>query len=490
MAKNETLGITLRAKDDTSAAVSVARGNLDKLSVAAQKTGQRMASSLGAIKNIMAFSFLGGVGVKLKNTTLAFATQIDTISKNARLVGMNVAEYQKLGYAFERQGVSTENMYASLKRFNIVLGDLKNGQGSLAKQLSVTNPKLLAQIKGAKTTSEAFLLATDAIKSQGDASLKSSMAIDFFGRSGAELNKVFEAGSEGLYTLMSEQEQYGTLTDEQGKGAESFVDSLTKLQTAFKSMSNMLLAQLMPILTSLFESFASSSQKFKPVISMLVSMLAIFIKVIPYVVIFYTVFSVSNKIMLLHAAYNKLADKSLLNLLKSTKIFTIVQSIFNAVMAGNPLFWIPLAIAAAVVAVILIIKYFDKIVIALKKVGQTIAYVFSGQWFKGFFTAIKNFVLHPIDSILQGFKKLWNWINVFNKKKQEKEGKAIKPSVMPSGSTPLEAEGASGAGSLGAGAGQSGQTTVDVNFNNMPKGTMITQSKPLANVNLNLGFTR
>ena len=491
MAKSETLSVTLDAKDETKSATTSAKTNMDKLAMAAKNSSERMASSLGAIKGMMAFSFLGNLGTQLKNTTVAFAAQMDTISKNARVVGMSVAEYQKLNYAFEMQGVSSDTMYASFKRFNIVLGDLKNGQGALGKQLASTNPALLAQLKGAKSTSEAFLIAAEAVKSQGDASLKSAMAMDLFGKSGVELNKVFEAGADGLGTLMSEQGKYGTLTDKQAGGAETFLDSMSRLQTSFKAMSNALLAQMMPALTQLFESLAAGSQKFKPVLAMLSGLLGIIIKLAPVFLSLYGIMILVNTVMFLNSVYTKVASTGLLALLKSTKLFTAAQIVLNAVMAVNPIVLIAAGVAVAIIALMLLIKHFDKVKMAMMKLGNTIKYIFSGQWFKGFFEGIKAFVLHPIDSMLEGFRKLWGWINIFDKKKKDEE-QGVQPSVEPGGQTPLEMENATGGGSVAGGMASQENTrsTVDVNFNNLPKGTLVNQSKPVANVNFNLGFTR
>lgn len=103
----------------------------------------------------------------------------------------------------------------------------------------------------------------------------------------------------------------------------------------------------------------------------------------------------------------------------STKAAALAQALFNGTLLANPITWVVIAVIALIAAIVLMVKHWDEVVAAVKRIWGQIKDFFGGlgEWFKqaaanlgaafvaakdkvvGFFINIKNDIINALSSL-------------------------------------------------------------------------------------------
>jgi len=179
-------------------------GKMGKSMDGAGKRADALKSAISGVGKIAAGVAIGNlitkgvtaVATQIKSLVTSigeYADRVDGIRTSALKTGLDVQEFQKLSWAAESNNVSVEKLQTGLAALNKSLG-----AGTLMKHLSEVNSGLAAQVKKAKTNTEAFNLLSDAIKSEGNIAKKSALLNAAFGKSGNELIPLLTQGAEAI----------------------------------------------------------------------------------------------------------------------------------------------------------------------------------------------------------------------------------------------------------------------------------------------------
>jgi hypothetical protein len=110
-----------------------------------------------------------------------------------------------------------------------------------------------------KSTRQVLGEVADKFKSYEDGASKTALAIQLFGKAGAELIPLLNAGSDSLDQFDEMARKLGlTITDETAARAEKFNDTLDLMGQGFKGISMQVMAELLPTLEGLADQFFSS----------------------------------------------------------------------------------------------------------------------------------------------------------------------------------------------------------------------------------------
>lgn len=510
MAKSAKLSYTIGANDETKKAVATAKSGLDNLGKSAQASSQKMQATFSAMK-VAAVAGLAVLGNSLKNSVMNFAQSTDQIAKNSRAIGVSAESYQKLAYAADRQGVSSELLYSSMKKLAQGMGQVKTGSGTLAASLAKTNPVLLEQLKGAKDNEEAFMIAADAIKALPDASERAALSMQIFGKTGAEMNKIFEAGSDGIKALMDEQEKYGVVTTQEANASEAFIDAVTKLKTAMSALGNMMMARIVPALTPMIEGVSAWVANNKPLIAGISKVLGTLVKLTPAIIAGAGAFLMVTKGV-------KLYTTVVGGLQTLQKMAAASGGLLNAVLKANPIMLIATGVALAVAGLVLLYMRFEKVRIAVKAFGEMLKSIFVNfvpivalknlmgvlKTVYDMFTGKKSlkeglvdlgknlvkFFLSPLESIKNSFQAVWDFIlKIFSLTKKDQQAAVEGLEAPKVESTPLQAQEQEAKLNEARYISETKQAgSIDVNFNNLPPGVLVEQSRPIQGVKLSLGY--
>lgn len=359
-----------------------------------EKAGDTGASSMGkwqsAFKKLdkVATGVLIGLGGAIIGSVVAMASMGDEIAKSAQKAGVGAEQYQELRFAFEQSGIAAGTFNTALQKFNRRLGEASEGSGPAAERfemLGISIKDAGGEIRDSGEVLDETLVALAGIESDAE---RAAAAGELLGqRAGPELASALGDGIEGIDEARERAQELGIVMDEDALAAsEDFSDAMNELKlvgAAFirdfagpfldvfvNDIVPVLNERVIPAVTT-FGDFLSENSTLVVTIAGILLGLAAAIKVVAVVI----------------------------------KAVTIVQAIWNAVTAANPIVLIILAIIALIAIIVLLIKNWDTVVEVLKKAWEVIK--------AAFFTAIDfivNLIVGFFNFYIGLWKKLWSLV--------------------------------------------------------------------------------
>ena len=197
---------------------------------------------------------LGAIGVGL--SAAAFANWIkgainaaDEANKLSQKIGITVKEIGGLQLAFKQGGVDADTMQKALAKLNVGIASGDSAFKALGVSTKNTDGSL-------RSTSMVLADVADRFAGTQDGAAKTAMAIDLFGKSGAALIPVLNAGGDSIREFQSLAEKLGlTLSSETAAAAEKFNDTLELIGMGSRGIANQVMAELLPTLQTLAGEF-------------------------------------------------------------------------------------------------------------------------------------------------------------------------------------------------------------------------------------------
>jgi len=181
---------------------------------------------------------------------------MDEMSKMAQKVGTTTEALSALAYAADLAGVNQQELGASMVKLSRTMSDAAMGSQEAAKGFSALG--IAVQNSDGTLRDAGDVLADIADKFAGykDGAEKTALATALFGKAGAQLIPMLNAGRDGLAELRIEAERLGVVLDtETSKTAEEFNDNLTRLQYALKGITNQAASDLLPVMKDVSSMF-------------------------------------------------------------------------------------------------------------------------------------------------------------------------------------------------------------------------------------------
>lgn len=229
-------GIEIAFKADTS--------NFDK-GVAGASTKLQNFSKLAAAGLAGLATAAAASGVAIGELTRRAINFADEIGKTAQKIGMTSESLSQLEYAAKLSDVS--------------LGQLQVGLGQLAKNMQ-DGDKAFAALGISVLNSEGYLRTTEEVLldiaerfvGMQDGAGKTAIAMQLFGRSGADLIPFLNAGRDGISQMTDQAQRLGlTISTQTSQAAEGFNDNLTRLGAALTGLGNKIAERSAPALKNL-----------------------------------------------------------------------------------------------------------------------------------------------------------------------------------------------------------------------------------------------
>ncbi|RVD14311.1 hypothetical protein EN749_20225, partial [Mesorhizobium sp. M7A.F.Ca.ET.027.02.1.1] len=202
-----------------------------------------------------------GAGAAVLGLAKSGGEAVDAAGKAAEKTGLQVDAYGRLEFAAKQADVSQEELVAGMSKLNKAIaeaatsttkaGDALDASGvkvtrfgdntkkaaDKAKPLGSVFDKLGVKIKNANGTlrsNEAIVRdLAEAFSRMPDGALKSALAIELFGKSGANLLPFLNQGKKGLIDLGAEAERLGIVfTKEQAQIGDALGDTLDEVTGA------------------------------------------------------------------------------------------------------------------------------------------------------------------------------------------------------------------------------------------------------------------
>lgn len=233
--------------------------NIVRLQQDMEKAKNTVAGAMQSIQKSasVAATALGAIGVGL--SVGAFASWIksaidaaDETNKMAQKIGVAVKDVAGLQLAFRQAGIEGGALQTSMSKLSVAIS---NGNDAfVAMNISTRNADGTL-----KSTRQVLGEVADKFKSYEDGASKTALAVQLFGKAGADLIPLLNAGSDSLDQFDEMARKLGlTLTSETAARAEKFNDTLDLMGQGFKGIAMQVAAEMLPTLEGLADQFFSS----------------------------------------------------------------------------------------------------------------------------------------------------------------------------------------------------------------------------------------
>jgi hypothetical protein len=183
-------------------------------------------------------------------------------------LGLTVENLSRLQFAAKLSNIEAGNFNVALRFMSKNLDDATKGTGTAFEAFK----KLKVGIKDSNgqliPTDKVLLSLSEKFKELPDGAVKTALAMDIFGRSGADMIPLLNEGSAGLEKMMKRSDELGfTMSTELAKAGDQFNDSLDETIFALIGLRNVVGAKLLPVLRPLIESFTKFLVQNRAIIS-------------------------------------------------------------------------------------------------------------------------------------------------------------------------------------------------------------------------------
>lgn len=348
----------------------------------------------------------------------------------ARGAGIGVEAFQKLAYAGRMSGVETEKLSASLVKFDRMVAEATGGNKTYMQTFEDLGIKIKDSAGNLRQPNEIFEDVADIFHNTEDGIGKTALAVELFGKSGADLIPMLNDGKAGLKAFYAEAERLGlALSNEMIAKGDAFSDQLENIGEQVKGVKLQLGVALIPALSAATEKISKVIDKItkwvqeNPELAATIGNIAMttgkWIAILGTAAI--AIGSVAFIILQFRKAFRAMSDavtigisifknikntflvvdKAMKGYTKTQKLATVATRLFNKALKANPLLTIISLIIALGTVVYSVIKNWDKIAAWFKKLWDDIVGIFKAAW-----EAIKK-----MRSTVTGwFSNLWGWI--------------------------------------------------------------------------------
>lgn len=218
-----------------------------------------VGDQLRALTQFQGFQIAKDAVAGLTRFVAAGAEVADQMGKMAQSAGTTVETFSRLDYAAGLAGLSSEDLSGAFSKLNKNLAAAAAG----AKEPSALFTALGVRVTDAsgKVRDSAAVMEDLATKfaSFQDGASKSALAMEVFGKSGAQMIPFLNEGGEGLKALADEADRFGiTISTAAAEAAEAFNDNLEKLARISSSVGQRVAAELTPALVQLTDELLNT----------------------------------------------------------------------------------------------------------------------------------------------------------------------------------------------------------------------------------------
>lgn len=180
----------------------------------------------------------------------------DALNDMAERTGIAVDQLSKLSYAAKLSDVEVGTLQNGIIRLSKGMVEASNNTGTARNAFAALGVSVKNSDGSLKTNLEVLNQLADSFSSYADGANKSALAVEIFGKAGAELIPLLNQGSEGLKAMGDELAILGgVVTAEAAKNAGIFNDNLDKLTITGASFGRSIANEVMPYLNQLATEF-------------------------------------------------------------------------------------------------------------------------------------------------------------------------------------------------------------------------------------------
>lgn len=173
----------------------------------------------------------------------------DALATQAQKIGITTDAWSAMTFAAEKLDVSTGDLEQGLIKLSRNMYLAANGNKSLAAGFADIGVEIVDANGNLRSANEVFVELADRFEDTENGTKAAAVAMELFGRSGANLLPMLKSGSAAIQEQMTLADKLGKVwTDEAGAAANDFNNQLIDLYAAFDGIRNVIAQHLFPIL--------------------------------------------------------------------------------------------------------------------------------------------------------------------------------------------------------------------------------------------------
>jgi hypothetical protein len=183
----------------------------------------------------------------------------DALAKAAQKAGTTVEALSRLEYAAKLSDVSLEGLTGGLQKLAKTMADaLVTPTSSAATAFKALGIELKNTDGTLRNSDAVFADIADRFSRLEDGSTKTALAMQMFGKSGAEMIPLLNSGRQGLKDMADEADRLGaTISTKTAKAAERFNDTWTTINVTMQGVVNKIMEAVLPSLQDFADVLAS-----------------------------------------------------------------------------------------------------------------------------------------------------------------------------------------------------------------------------------------
>jgi hypothetical protein len=239
-------------------AVDQTRGAFDSIKRNLGDLGNAARSINGLLGTLGLAVSAAGLGAMVK----ASLDSADSLSKLSQRVGITVESLSTLIPVADLAGVSGEKFEGGLRKLATRMLDAATGSDEAARGFAAVGVSIQNQDGTLRATDQVLLDLTDRFKAMPDGAQKTALAVDLFGKSGADLIPFLNQGRDGVEALTTELQALGVqIGGDTAAQAEVFNDSLAKVRLAITSIGNRVIEAFLPAMNDMANGMVDSAKQ-------------------------------------------------------------------------------------------------------------------------------------------------------------------------------------------------------------------------------------
>ena len=239
-------------------AVDQTRGAFDSIKRNLGDLGNAARSINGLLGTLGLAVSAAGLGAMVK----ASLDSADSLSKLSQRVGITVESLSTLIPVADLAGVSGEKFEGGLRKLATRMLDAATGSDEAARGFAAVGVSIQNQDGTLRATDQVLLDLTDRFKAMPDGAQKTALAVDLFGKSGADLIPFLNQGRDGVDALTTELQALGVqIGGDTAAQAEVFNDALAKVRLAITSIGNRVIEAFLPAMNDMANGMVESAKQ-------------------------------------------------------------------------------------------------------------------------------------------------------------------------------------------------------------------------------------
>lgn len=230
---------------------------------------QQIRASAENIAHIFEFNLIREGVQKLAEVVQKSVEQVIELSHLAEKTGIAAEQLSALEFAAGQTGTKIDELDTSLIKFNKSISDAAGGLPAPAAAFSLLGIKVNDANGKLKSSDQLLLEVAGKFAGMEDGANKTRLAIELFGRAGAQMIPFLNAGAAGISAYEAEARKLGVTTDQSMiEKAKAWQRELEKSSAITDAYKRSIVAGLLPGLQSVagqFNSTAANARRFTEV---------------------------------------------------------------------------------------------------------------------------------------------------------------------------------------------------------------------------------